>query len=101
MDEKIQNGDDGVSGDPVERLAATRHEFGEHGVKVAASTTFTVLEAGTMPEIFQGRLGPDEVVVFSMGVISTDGPCSADAGCDGGGRPGTVRPVVSVPYRVR
>lgn len=49
-------------GDPVERLAALRHEFGEHGgvnMSIEASTTFTVLEAGTMPEIFQGRLGPD------------------------------------------
>ena len=48
--------------DPVERLAAVRHEFGEHGgvnMSVEASTTFTVLEAGTMPEIFEGRLGPD------------------------------------------
>jgi len=49
-------------GDPVERLATLRHEFGEHGgvnMSIEASTTFTVLEAGTMPEIFQGRLGPD------------------------------------------
>ncbi len=49
-------------GDPVERLAALRHEFGEHGgvnMSIEASTTFTVMEAGTMPEIFQGRLGPD------------------------------------------
>ena len=49
--------------DPVERLAAVRHEFGEHGgvnMSVEASTTFTVLEAGTMPDIFQGQLGPDE-----------------------------------------
>ena len=49
-------------GDPVERLATLRHEFGEHGgvnMSIEASTTFTVMEAGTMPEIFQGRLGPD------------------------------------------
>jgi len=49
--------------DPVERLAALRHEFGEHGgvnMSIEASTTFTVMEAGTMPEIFQGQLGPDE-----------------------------------------
>ncbi|MAO84113.1 MAG: cystathionine beta-lyase [Myxococcales bacterium] len=48
--------------DPVERLAALRHEFGEHGgvnMSIEASTTFTVMEAGTMPEIFQGTLGPD------------------------------------------
>ena len=49
--------------DPVERLAALRHEFGEHGgvnMSIEASTTFTVMEAGTMPEIFQGQLSPDE-----------------------------------------
>ena len=43
--------------DPTERLASLRHEFGEHGgvnMSIEASTTFTVMEAGTMPEIFQG-----------------------------------------------
>ena len=42
--------------DPVERLATLRHEFGEHGgvnMSIEASTTFTVMEAGTMPEIFR------------------------------------------------
>jgi len=56
--------------DPVERLAAVRHEFGEHGgvnMSIEASTTFTVMEAGTMPEIFQGRLGPDEGGCFLYG----------------------------------
>ena len=56
--------------DPVERLAALRHEFGEHGgvnMSIEASTTFTVMEAGTMPEIFQGRLGPDEGGCFLYG----------------------------------
>ena len=54
--------DGSIPGDPVERLAALRHEFGEHGgvnMSIEASTTFTVMEAGTMPEIFQGRLGTD------------------------------------------
>jgi methionine-gamma-lyase len=40
-----------------------RHEFGEHGgvnMSIEASTTFTVMHAGTMPEIFHGHLGPDE-----------------------------------------
>ncbi|MHC4976444.1 MAG: aminotransferase class I/II-fold pyridoxal phosphate-dependent enzyme [Planctomycetota bacterium] len=49
--------------DPIESLANMRHEFGEHGgvnMSVEASTTFTVMTAGTMPEIFQGRRGPDE-----------------------------------------
>ncbi|MFG0330739.1 MAG: aminotransferase class I/II-fold pyridoxal phosphate-dependent enzyme [Phycisphaerales bacterium] len=47
---------------PLESLANMRHEFGEHGgvnMSIEASTTFTVLEAETMPEIFQGRRGPE------------------------------------------
>lgn len=49
--------------DPIEALAAARHEFGEHGgvnLSIEASTTFTVMEAHTLPELFQGRLGPDQ-----------------------------------------
>ncbi len=48
--------------DPIETLAEMRHEFGEHGgvnMSIEASTTFTVLKAAMMPEIFQGRHGPD------------------------------------------
>lgn len=44
--------------DPVERLAAARHEFGEHGgvnMSIEASTTFTVMEPGTLPALFEGR----------------------------------------------
>lgn len=47
---------------PVESMARMRHEFGEHGgvnMSVEASTTFTVLQAERMPDIFQGRAGPD------------------------------------------
>jgi methionine-gamma-lyase len=47
---------------PLESLAAMRHEFGEHGgvnMSIEASTTFTVMKAGTLPEMFQGRLGPE------------------------------------------
>jgi methionine-gamma-lyase len=47
---------------PIERLAKTRHEFGEHGgvnMSVEASTTFTVMHSDTMPEIFGGKKGPD------------------------------------------
>ncbi len=47
---------------PLESLADLRHEFGEHGGvnrSIEASTTFTVLEAGTMPAIFQGLRGPE------------------------------------------
>ena len=43
---------------PIERLANTRHEFGEHGgvnMSIEASTTFTVMEPGTMPDLFEGR----------------------------------------------
>jgi methionine-gamma-lyase len=48
---------------PVERLADTRHEFGEHGgvnMSIEASTTFTVMKPGTMPELFQGRKAAPE-----------------------------------------
>jgi methionine-gamma-lyase len=47
---------------PLESLANMRHEFGEHGgvnMSIEASTTFTVMQAGTLPEMFQGRLGPE------------------------------------------
>jgi len=43
---------------PIERLANARHEFGEHGgvnMSIEASTTFTVMKPGTMPELFEGR----------------------------------------------
>ncbi|NOR20659.1 MAG: aminotransferase class I/II-fold pyridoxal phosphate-dependent enzyme [Xanthomonadales bacterium] len=48
---------------PVETLANTRHEFGEHGgvnMSVEASTTFTVLHSNTMPEIFGGEKSPEQ-----------------------------------------
>lgn len=48
---------------PVENLAAMRHEFGEHGgvnMSVESSSTFTVLKSGTMPDIFAGKVGPDQ-----------------------------------------
>ncbi len=48
---------------PEESLADTRHEFGEHGgvnMSVEPSTTFTVMDPATMPEIFQGQRGPDD-----------------------------------------
>jgi len=51
-----------ASFDPLKSLADVRHEFGEHGgvnMSIEASTTFTVMSAGTMPEIFSGRMGPD------------------------------------------
>jgi methionine-gamma-lyase len=48
---------------PVEALANTRHEFGEHGgvnMSIEASTTFTVMHSDTMPDIFGGKKGPDQ-----------------------------------------
>ena len=47
---------------PIEALAHLRHEFGEHGgvnMSIEASSTFTVLEPGTMPEMFKGLKGHD------------------------------------------
>lgn len=52
-----------MSFDPVQSLSKVRHEFGEHGgvnMSIEASTTYTVMAAEIMPEIFQGRMGPDE-----------------------------------------
>ena len=48
---------------PIEDLAHLRHEFGEHGgvnMSIEASTTFTVMDPETMPEMFAGRKGPDK-----------------------------------------
>lgn len=49
--------------DPIESLANMRHEFGEHGgvnMSIETSTTFTVMDAETMPEIFHGQRGPEQ-----------------------------------------
>jgi len=56
--------------DPVQSLSRVRHEFGEHGgvnMSIEASTTYTVMDAGIMPEIFQGRMGPDAGGCFLYG----------------------------------
>jgi methionine-gamma-lyase len=48
--------------DPVAALARHRHEFGEHGgvnMCIEASSTFTVMDPETMPELFAGRRGPE------------------------------------------
>ena len=48
---------------PIEDLAHLRHEFGEHGgvnMSIEASSTFTVIAPETMPDLFQGRKGPDK-----------------------------------------
>jgi len=47
---------------PEAALISTRREFGEHGgvvPSVERASTFTVLEPDTMPEIFQGKRGPE------------------------------------------
>ena len=49
--------------DPIESLANMRHEFGEHGgvnMGIETSTTFTVMDAHTMPDIFHGLRGPEQ-----------------------------------------
>lgn len=49
--------------DPIEAMAAARHEFGEHGgvnLSVEASSTYTFLRPETMPSLFRGRRGPKE-----------------------------------------
>ncbi|MFW5740338.1 MAG: aminotransferase class I/II-fold pyridoxal phosphate-dependent enzyme [Myxococcota bacterium] len=49
--------------DPERALVGIRREFGEHGgvcPSIERSSTFTVLEPGTMPEIFTGLRGPDK-----------------------------------------
>jgi len=49
--------------DPLEAMAESRHEFGEHGgvnMCIEASTTFTVLQADTLPHIFHGEQGPKQ-----------------------------------------
>ena len=46
--------------DPEQALAEVRREFGEHGgvtPSISRSSTFTVMEPGTMPKIFEGVRG--------------------------------------------
>jgi len=49
--------------DPVETLANTRHEFGEHGgvnMSIEASTTFTAMHPDVLADMFHGDKGPDK-----------------------------------------
>lgn len=49
--------------DPIQAIWETKREFGEHGgvcPSVERSSTFTVMESGIMPEIFEGLRGPDK-----------------------------------------
>lgn len=46
---------------PEQAICETRREFGEHGgvaPSISRSSTFTVMDPGTMPEIFEGLRGP-------------------------------------------
>ena len=55
---------------PIEVLADLRHEFGEHGgvnMSIEASSTFTVIDPSTMPDIFAGRKGPETGGCFLYG----------------------------------
>jgi hypothetical protein len=48
---------------PVETLANTRHEFGEHGgvnMSIEASTTFTAMHPDVLADMFHGDKGPDQ-----------------------------------------
>jgi len=48
---------------PEQALWEVRREFGEHGgvtPSISRSSTFTVMEPGIMPEIFDGIRGPDK-----------------------------------------
>ena len=48
---------------PEQALLETRREFGEYGgvtPSISRSSTFTVLDPETMPEIFEGLRGPDK-----------------------------------------
>ena len=48
---------------PVEALANTRHEFGEHGgvnMSIEASTTFTAMHPDILSGMFTGEHGPDK-----------------------------------------
>lgn len=56
--------------DPAESLAEMHHEFGEHGgvnMSIEASTTFSVMDAKTLPAIFRGQVGPDHGGCFLYG----------------------------------
>ena len=55
---------------PIEDLAHLRHEFGEHGgvnMSIEASSTFTVMDPHTIPEMFQGRKGPEKAGCYLYG----------------------------------
>lgn len=56
--------------DPARAMADAKHEFGEHGgvnMSIEASTTFTVMAADTMPDIFAGEKGPTQGGCFLYG----------------------------------
>jgi methionine-gamma-lyase len=49
--------------DPEKAMVSIHREFGEHGgvaPSIERSSTFTVLHPGTMPEIFEGKMGHEQ-----------------------------------------
>ncbi|MDJ0909764.1 MAG: aminotransferase class I/II-fold pyridoxal phosphate-dependent enzyme [Woeseiaceae bacterium] len=55
---------------PIEALALLNHEFGEHGgvnMSIEASSTFTVMDPHTMPEMFKGLKGPENAGCYLYG----------------------------------
>ncbi|MCP4177974.1 MAG: aminotransferase class I/II-fold pyridoxal phosphate-dependent enzyme [bacterium] len=49
--------------DPEQALSEVKREFGEHGgvaPSISRASTFTVMEAGTMPDIFEGLRTPKQ-----------------------------------------
>ena len=55
---------------PEQALLSTRREFGEHGgvtPSISRSSTFMVMEPGTMADIFTGKKGPDQGGYFLYG----------------------------------
>ncbi len=56
--------------DPIEALALLNHEFGEHGgvnMSIEASSTFTVMDPHTMPQMFKGLKGPENAGCYLYG----------------------------------
>ena len=55
---------------PQAAISETRRAFGEYGginMSIEASTTFTVMAASTMTEIFHGQRGPEHGGCFLYG----------------------------------
>ena len=54
---------------PENDLLEAQREFGEHGgvaPSISRSSTFTVMDPATMPEIFEGIRGPQKKWLFPV-----------------------------------